>query len=93
MEVPKTDEDGNPIEVTANSTQVQVNATSNTTTANATLAQSNSSIKANGTNAAKTNENKSTDSSSSDSSTSEEWDSDIVQTKDQKTAAGPVPVA
>jgi len=38
VEVPKTDEEGNPVEVTANSTQVQVNATGNTTAPNATLA-------------------------------------------------------
>ena len=53
VEVPKTDEEGNPIEVTANSTQVQVNATANTTAPNATLAESNSSIKANATTATK----------------------------------------
>lgn len=47
VEVPKTDEEGNPVEVTANSTQVQVNATANTTAPNATLAETNSSNETN----------------------------------------------
>jgi stress response protein SCP2 len=51
VEVPKVDEEGNPVEVTANSTiiaavTVSTNSTS-TTTSNATLAQSNSTTSAN----------------------------------------------
>jgi len=38
VEVPKVDEDGNPVEEASNSTKVQVNATTNATAPNATLA-------------------------------------------------------
>lgn len=44
VEVPKMDEDGNPIDApTSNSTQVQTSTSSNSTAANATLAVANSS--------------------------------------------------
>lgn len=104
VEVPKVDEDGNPIEATANSTMTQTNISSNATV-NATLAQANSSTDANATATASSNVTASsnataanstalaTSNSTSDTTTTDDsWDTDIVQTKDQKTQ-GPVPVA
>ena len=91
VEVPKVDEDGNPIET--NSTQAQTNSTSNTITAsNVTLAESNSTgpepVSANTTvNATNsTSVAKTKEATSADVTQSDDWDTDIVQTKDQKTA-------
>jgi hypothetical protein len=78
VEVPKADEEGNPVEVSANSTQVvQVNQTANVTV-NATI-QDNSTNSSTVTNA--TQAVAATPAAVAD----DDWDQDIVQTKDQST--------